>query len=51
MLAILSIFNPQPKRVLAEANPVAAPDRASRKLMQEQAMRVEAARLCWACPF
>jgi hypothetical protein len=51
MYAILSIFNPQPKRILASVNPCATPDRATRKLMREQLMRVEAARLSWACPF
>jgi hypothetical protein len=51
MSRILSIFYLNGNRVLADIPPCAAPDRATRKLMQEQSQRIEAARLCWACPF
>ena len=50
MTAILTFFFRPRSRI--QGNPtLVTPDRVSRKLMQEQFQKIEAARLCWACPF
>jgi hypothetical protein len=39
------------KKAVSATQPFVAPDRAARKAIEEQTIRIEAARLCWACPF
>jgi hypothetical protein len=52
MQAILAITNfwQQPSIVQSTANP-AAPDRATRQMIQARKEQIDAARRYWACPF